>query len=231
MNALNSLWMILALYKFDYDVSFECRYNLKVECGASLNRHESSTPDACLFFADNLVVIDHHCDDVYVMSLHDDDTGTTSWMDEVEQKVLGMKPHRPTKPLSVASADVSPTQGFSAEKSRQQYIADVEECQKFIRDGESYELCLTTQMRRSVGELHSLALYLEMREKNPAPYAAWLSFPRENLCICCSSPERFLRLDRDGVVEAKPIKGTVARGASPEADELLKQRLQYRQVC
>ncbi|KAL1542471.1 aminodeoxychorismate synthase [Salvia divinorum] len=202
-------------------------YNLKVECGASLNRHESSTPDACLFFADNLVVIDHHCDDVYVMSLHDDDTGTTSWMDEVEQKVLSMKPHHPTKPLSVASGDVSPTQGFSAEKSRQQYIADVEECQKFIRDGESYELCLTTQMRRSVGELHSLALYLEMREKNPAPYAAWLSFPRENLCICCSSPERFLRLDRYGVMEAKPIKGTVARGASPEADELLKQRLQY----
>ncbi|XP_047955251.1 aminodeoxychorismate synthase, chloroplastic isoform X1 [Salvia hispanica] len=202
-------------------------YNLKVECGASLNSHESSTPDACLFFADNLVVIDHHYDDVYVMSLHDDDTGMTSWMDEVEQKLLDMKPHGPRKPLSVASADVSPTQGFSAEKSRQQYIADVEECQKFIRDGESYELCLTTQMRRSVGELHSLALYLEMREKNPAPYAAWLSFPRENLCICCSSPERFLRLDRDGVVEAKPIKGTVARGASPEADELLKQRLQY----
>ena len=213
------------------NASVECRYNLKVECGASLNSHESSTPDACLFFADNLVVIDHHYDDVYVMSLHDDDTGMTSWMDEVEQKLLDMKPHGPRKPLSVASADVSPTQGFSAEKSRQQYIADVEECQKFIRDGESYELCLTTQMRRSVGELHSLALYLEMREKNPAPYAAWLSFPRENLCICCSSPERFLRLDRDGVVEAKPIKGTVARGASPEADELLKQRLQYRQVC
>ncbi|XP_057809332.1 aminodeoxychorismate synthase, chloroplastic [Salvia miltiorrhiza] len=203
-------------------------YDLKVECGASLSRHKSSTPDACLFFTDNLVVIDHHCDDVYVMSLHDEGTGTTSWMDEVEQKVLHMKPHRrPTKPISVASAGFSPTQGFSAEKSRQQYITDVEKCQKFIRDGDSYELCLTTQMRRSVGELHSLTLYLEMREKNPAPYAAWLSFPKEKLCICCSSPERFLRLDRDGVVEAKPIKGTVARGASPEVDELLKQQLQY----
>lgn len=212
------------------NASFECRYDLKVECGASLNRHESSTPDACLFFADNLVVIDHHCDDVYVVSLHNEDTSTTSWMDEVEQKVLDMKPCPPTKPLYVASADVSPTHGFLAEKSRQQYITDVEKCQEFIRDGESYELCLTTQMRRSVGELHSLALYLEMREKNPAPYAAWLSFAKEKLCICCSSPERFLRLDRDGVVEAKPIKGTIARGASPEVDELLKQRLQHRQV-
>lgn len=210
--------------------SSECRYDLKVECGASLNRHKSSTPDACLFFTDNLVAIDHHSDDVYVMSLLDENTSTTLWMDDVEQKLLNMK-HAPlTKSPSPASGVVS-SEGFSPEKSREQYITDVEKCQEFIRDGESYELCLTTQMRRSVGELHSLGLYLELRERNPAPYAAWLSFPKQNLCICCSSPERFLRLDKNGVLEAKPIKGTIARGASPEADEQLKQRLQYRQVC
>ncbi|KAH6763597.1 para-aminobenzoate synthase family protein [Perilla frutescens var. hirtella] len=200
-------------------------YDLKVECGATLNRHKSSTPDACLFFTDNLVAIDHHSDDVYVMSLLDENTSTTSWMDDVEQKLLNMKLRPPRKSLSPTSAEISPGEGFSAEKSRDQYITDVEKCQEFIKDGESYELCLTTQMKRSVGELHSLGLYQELRERNPAPYAAWLSFPKQNLCICCSSPERFLRLDKNGVLEAKPIKGTIARGTSPEADELLKQRL------
>lgn len=34
---------------------------------------------------------------------------------------------------------------------------------------------------------------------------------QENVTICCSSPERFLKLDRQGVLEAKPIKGTAAR--------------------
>lgn len=202
-------------------------YDLKVECGATLNRHKSSTPDACLFFTDNLVAIDHHSDDVYVMSLLDENTSTTSWMDDVEQKLLNMKLRPPRKSLSPASAEISPGEGFLAEKSREQYITDVEKCQEFIRDGESYELCLTTQMKRSIGELHSLGLYQELRKRNPAPYAAWLSFPKQKLCICCSSPERFLRLDKNGVLEAKPIKGTIARGASPEADELLKQRLQY----
>jgi hypothetical protein len=35
-----------------------------------------------------------------------------------------------------------------------------------------------------------------------------------NPIVCCSSPERFLRLSRDGVLEARPIKGTAARDLS-----------------
>ncbi|KAL2249246.1 UNVERIFIED_CONTAM: Aminodeoxychorismate synthase, chloroplastic [Sesamum indicum] len=205
-------------------------YDLKVECGASANRHKSRVPDACLFFADNLVVIDHHCDDIYVMSILDENTSATLWLDDVEKKLLNMKQCPPRKPVSLASrvsVRNSPGNGFTAEKSREQYITDIEKCQKFIKDGESYELCLTTQMRRQVGEMHALGLYLNLREKNPAPYAAWLNFPKHDLCICCSSPERFLRLDRNGILEAKPIKGTIARGASPKEDELHKLQLQY----
>lgn len=229
IDAFDPMYMHPYIPSVLYKTDCVCRYDLKVECGASLNLHNSSTPDACLFFADNLVVIDHHCDEIYVMSLYGEVTNTTSWMDEVSQKVLNMKPRTARKPPSTVSSEISLTQkGFSAEKSRQQYITEVEKCQKFIRDGESYELCFTTQLRRSIGEVNPLWLYLELRKKNPAPYAAWLSFPKEKLHICCSSPERFLRLDRNGVMEAKPIKGTIARGASPEADELLKQRLQYR---
>ena len=35
--------------------------------------------------------------------------------------------------------------------------------------------------------------------------------------ICCSSPERFLRGDRGGVLEARPLKGTAARVAGDGA--------------
>ncbi|PIN11103.1 Para-aminobenzoate (PABA) synthase ABZ1 [Handroanthus impetiginosus] len=203
-------------------------YDLKVECGASSNRHKSRAPDACLFFTDNLLVIDHHCDDIYVVSILDEstNTNTTPWMDGVEQKLVDMKLCPTGESLSQPCRD-SPEEGFSAEKSREQYILDIEKCQKLIKNGESYELCLTTQMKKRVGEIHALGLYLNLREKNPAPYAAWLNFPRQNLCICCSSPERFLRLDRNGVLEAKPIKGTIARGVSLDEDELHKLQLQY----
>eukprot|EP00897_Mesotaenium_endlicherianum_P006754 jgi/Mesen1/6106/ME000310S05204 len=135
-------------------------------------------------------------------------------------------------------------EGFRALKSREAYVHDVDSCLGYIRDGDSYELCLTTHLVRDSVPSDLLNLYLVLRQVNPAPYAAWLRFGSaaeegqgaavpgesaggggEGLCICCSSPERFLRADRHGILEAKPIKGTMPRGSSPEEDEHLRQQL------
>lgn len=201
-------------------------YGLKVECGAEYNRHKAKTPDACFFFADNLIVIDHSNDDIYILSLNDQTTTrTTKWLDDIEQKLISLKPSPLPKIHHLNDKKTETT--FLSDKSREQYIEDVGKCQKFIKDGESYELCLTTQMRKKLGDVNRLGLYLHLRDKNPAPYAAWLNFSEENLTICSSSPERFLRLDRDGILEAKPIKGTIARGLTPGEDEMLKSQLQH----
>ncbi|VFQ78832.1 unnamed protein product [Cuscuta campestris] len=205
-------------------------YDLKAECGRTINRHKSRTPDACFFFSDNLVVIDHLHDNVYIVSLRDRYTKASSWLDDIEQRLLQLKPSdsKPSTPNASRTTEIYPVNTlFRADKSREQYIKDIEKCQGFIRDGESYELCLTTQMRMRIGKMDPLGLYVSLREKNPAPYGAWLNFSSDNLIICSASPERFMRLDRNAVLEAKPIKGTIARGSTPEEDELLKLRLKY----
>ncbi|RZB44514.1 aminodeoxychorismate synthase, chloroplastic-like [Glycine soja] len=205
-------------------------YDLKVECGVKSNRHKSKTPDACFFFADNLVAIDHKNDDVYILAIHEESSSITQWLDDTQEKLLSLNGSvrvaleiQNSHPLTFYSCKA----GLAAEKSREQYIEDVKKCLNYIKDGESYELCLTTQIRKPIEELNSLGLYLHLRERNPAPYAAWLNFSKENLSICCSSPERFLQLDRKNILEAKPIKGTIARGATKEEDELLKLKLQF----
>lgn len=213
-------------------------YDLKIECGATSNSFKSTTPDACFFFVDNLLAVDHSNGDVYIMQIHDISRSDVklasskeySWLTETEKKLLSLKVMGSTKSTMPSGQSGLPThcqKTFIGDKSKYQYVNDVEKCLGFIRDGESYELCLTTQMRMPVGCINPLNIYLDLREANPAPYAAWLNFSRENLCICCSSPERFLRLDGSGILEAKPIKGTIARGRTPGEDKFLRSQLQY----
>ena len=106
---------------------------------------------------------------------------------------------------------------FKLARSQQQYLRDVAACQQALHDGESYEICLTTALVRPEAT-DALQLYRTLRKVNPAPYAAWMSFGADDLQICCSSPERFLKGGRGGVLEARPIKGTAPRSADPEQD-------------
>ena len=58
--------------------------------------------------------------------------------------------------------------------------------------------------------------YRALRARNPAPFAALLRLGE--LSVLSSSPERFLRVDRERIVESRPMKGTAARLAEPIAD-------------
>lgn len=108
-------------------------------------------------------------------------------------------------------------------------------------DGESYEVCLTTMLSRR-GAPDAVQLYRTLRAINPAPYAAWLRFgsagsgggggggggaaaSSADLQLCCCSPERFLKGDRGGLLEAKPIKGTAPRSSDPQKDALAAAEL------
>ena len=57
--------------------------------------------------------------------------------------------------------------------------------------------------------------------RRPLP-RSWIS---GDLVVLSASPERFLRVDADGRVETRPIKGTRPRGVGPEHDAALGQAL------
>ena len=130
---------------------------------------------------------------------------------------------------------------FVSDRSKSTYLRDIQSIEGCLRRGDSYEVCLTTTFR-SGKFVPPLRTYLALRKMNPAPHAAYLRvdprrryedsekpyFGKGGVAVCCSSPERFMRVVGPGRrVECKPIKGTSRRGCNDSEDLDLAKRLQY----
>jgi para-aminobenzoate synthetase len=111
---------------------------------------------------------------------------------------------------------------FRCGRGREQYLADIARCQAALAAGESYEVCLTDQISTSASP-DPFELYRVLRRVNPAPFAAYLKLGE--VAVLSSSPERFLSVDRDRRVQARPIKGTTPRSEDPVLDEELRAGL------
>jgi para-aminobenzoate synthetase component 1 len=97
---------------------------------------------------------------------------------------------------------------------RPQFESGVQSIRDAIAAGEVLQVNLTR--REEAGfEGDPWALYEDLVAAHPAPFAAFLEGPGFAIASC--SPERFLCL-RGDEVESRPIKGTVARGATAAED-------------
>ncbi|KIW06019.1 aminodeoxychorismate synthase, variant 2 [Verruconis gallopava] len=114
---------------------------------------------------------------------------------------------------------------FLSADSMNHYISSISRVRSAIKEGESYEMTLTTEFRAQLNGHDPFNLYRGLRERNPAPYSAFMNFPATEVTILSSSPERFISISGQGAVEMKPIKGTVAVSKNPEQDALQKHHL------
>jgi para-aminobenzoate synthetase len=185
-------------------------YELKAECGGELV-HRSALPDAALVFCDRLIAFDHDQRRVHLVALADASGAAAAevWLAEAESQLEALA--RPAPLTPPAAGPLS----FAAREGRAAYLRNIAACKHEIFEGESYEICLTTELR-SDGAIDPVAAYRALRARNPAPYAALLRLG--DVSVLSSSPERFLRVDRERVVESKPIKGTAPRAAHPAED-------------
>ncbi len=100
--------------------------------------------------------------------------------------------------------------------SHAQYLKDLKRVIEYIYAGDIYQANLT-QRFSMVWEGDPWQLYAQLHQQNPAPFAAFL--PYSDFQILCSSPERFIRIQMDGQIETRPIKGTRPRGKSTSDDQ------------
>ncbi len=190
-------------------------YELKADCGAT-NVHSSDMPDAAMMLANRVVAVDHTRGRTYLFALcHGEDPEADLWLDAAEELVgeaIAEPPaERPLAPPSEPGTHVT----FHSGRGRERYLADIAKSQAELLAGESYEVCLTDQFSTDASP-EPFELYRQLRRANPSPFSTFLRLG-EN-AIVSSSPERFISVDRQRQVMARPIKGTISRVDDPAED-------------
>ncbi|WFE28060.1 aminodeoxychorismate synthase component I [Solwaraspora sp. WMMD791] len=210
-------------------------YEMKADCGPTTAR-PADTPDAVWIFADRLVAVDHLRRRTYLVALSVDDAGRRAardWLAGTAARLRQLTPPDPgpgrlpsgavpSHPPPVPGSGSDPQRWVTPARERGRYLTDVEAALTELRRGESYEICLTNQLRLPPVP-DALRYFRTLRRINPAPYAAYLRL--DEVAVASTSPERFLRIRPDGRVDASPVKGTAARGGDPGHDEQLRRSL------
>jgi para-aminobenzoate synthetase component 1 len=181
-------------------------------------RHVSDEPDMVLAFYDTLVIHDYRSGITKLVS-----AGGSKRLDEAFETLNDALSHAredyESNPLSILSTTSNVT--------RDEYLAAVRRIKERIAAGDIYQANLTQQFSCALApETTAESIFWRLRRDNPAPFAAFIR--RRDDVVISASPERFLRVEtRDDkrYVEAWPIKGTRARGATVEEDAALRAEL------
>ena len=188
-------------------------------------------PDCHVGFHDSLVVFDHRLGKTWIVSTGLDVDGSRSevrakeqadwWRGQLERldspvaafcerQSSGDGGHRP------------PLQAVVSNLTREEFIARVEQAQRYIRAGDIYQVNLSQRLSAPT-QFSGWELFERLLDVSPAPFAAFLDCGEFQ--VASSSPELFLRLSGPHIT-TRPIKGTRPRSADPTRDAQLTYELQ-----
>jgi para-aminobenzoate synthetase component 1 len=180
---------------------------------------ESRMPDIRMAFYNTAVTIDHRSGIVQLWAWvvpGSDRRGAErrfrSWKERIERDVSSPRPAPIRPPRSV-----QPVSSFD----RAAYLATVRRVLDYIEAGDVFQVNLS-QRFTALGPYDPLDLYLRLKRRSPAPFAALLRWG--DLAIVSASPESFYQTRGDRIV-TRPIKGTRPRGTSRSEDERLAREL------
>ncbi|WP_298256610.1 aminodeoxychorismate synthase component I [uncultured Litoreibacter sp.] len=96
-----------------------------------------------------------------------------------------------------------------------QYTKAFAQVKDFISAGDIYQANLTFPLQTRYSGT-PMELYRHLCAKQPVPYGAFVDLGGP--AVLSRSPELFFAIDNEGRIEANPMKGTAARGATPQQD-------------
>ncbi|MBD5781430.1 aminodeoxychorismate synthase component I [Pelagicoccus sp. NFK12] len=166
---------------------------------SQLKPSSGAYPDNRFAVYDGALVFDHEREETWLVSLQDEPS--ESLMSFCRRAFSGQR---------VDGNSFRLTSRLHSNFGKDEYLDAVEAVRSKIRSGDVYQVNLSQRFEADC-EGDPFELFLELAERSPAPYAAYLDFGDEQ--IVSSSPERFLQII-DGQATTRPIKGTCSAGAS-----------------
>lgn len=181
-------------------------------------------PDCCFYLYNTVVIFDHVKGLLYILAL-----GFPEKKNHSARKLAESNFKRILKLVSSARASdvykekkvVKVTGELSSDFTETEYIQAVKIAKEYIRQGDIYQVNLSQQFTAK-SRLSSSCVYRRLRQISPTCFAAY--FDVGSFQIISSSPERFVRLDRD-LVSTRPMKGTRPRSKVRLEDEVFKNNL------
>ena len=209
-------------------------YGIKREAGspdgaatAASATSPSAPPEALLFRPGRGAAVDHVAGTTVLYWRADDPEGP-AWADRT---VRDLDAGTVLEAGGQAPAGARPPE-FTLRDSREQYLAKIRAAQHEIVEGNTYEVCLTTQLEATANGFDGWSTYRRLAAANRAPFTLYLRAvvgagvgPLE---ILSTSPERFLSVSSGAAgswLVTEPIKGTRPRGATPDQDAALAAEL------
>ncbi|MFF2485161.1 anthranilate synthase component I family protein [Microbacterium sp. NPDC058062] len=177
--------------------------------GAPASREADGVPQDLWLRVERLVAFDHARQSVRVY-------GSATDVDELAAAVTAATgtpdPPSPARPDTVAHARHRPDE----------YAGLIERCRDAIREGDAYQLCLTTRFEVEAS-VDPVAVYARLRAATPAHHGGFIR--SGDTALLSASPEQYLHVegapDGRAVVRTRPIKGTRPRGADEGEDAAL----------
>jgi anthranilate synthase component 1 len=134
------------------------------------------------------------------------------------------------RPLAAESAPAAGSSAapaaFESNVGRERYEQMVRDGKEHIFAGDVFQVLPSQRLSRAT-KAHPFDIYRALRRLNPSPYMFFFDFGTldgEPFYLAGSSPEVFVRLE-DNRASLRPIAGTSPRGATPEEDAAIEQRL------
>ena len=176
--------------------------------GAPISDPEPGIPQHLWLRVRSFVAFDHTTGRVWVLAPDARDASTLA------RDVAASEPVRPAtkEPTAVPVA---------ARHTPEQYARLIERCRDAIREGDAYQLCLTTRFEVEAS-VDPIEAYLRLRARTPAHHGGMIR--SGSVALLSASPELFLEVDA-GVVRTHPIKGTRPRGTDAASDAALAAEL------